>query len=140
MASRIPLSETRLEAIRQAVRDQLPDIESLYLFGSQAQGLARHDSDLDLAVLGSAPLTGLQRFQAQRELSVQLDQDVDLVDLHAANSVLRLEVIRHGRLLFDRDANRTLDFEARVLGDYAQWMDATRELREAIRQRGHIRP
>lgn len=125
--------------IRTAVLRQLPDIDVLYLFGSHAQGQAQQDSDLDLAVLPIAPLSSLARFHAQRELGVRLDRDVDLIDLHTANSVLRLEIIRHGRLLYHRDDSRTLDFEARVLSEYAEWMDATRDLRQAIYQRGILR-
>jgi predicted nucleotidyltransferase len=123
---------------RDAVLRLLPDVEAIYVFGSVARGDAHVDSDLDLAVLGAGPLAALRRFELQRELSALLDRDVDLVDLHIANSVLRVEAIAHGRRPYARDADYALDFEARALGDYAALLDATSGLREAIRVRGRV--
>ena len=127
-----------LRAAREAVLRTFPDVETVYVFGSQARGTASPQSDLDLAVLGVTPLESARRFAAQRELSAVLDRDVDLVDLRAANSVLRSEVVNAGRILFSRDADRTLEFEARVLGEYAELLDATRSLRERMRATGRV--
>jgi predicted nucleotidyltransferase len=124
--------------VRDAVLHVLPDAETIYVFGSRAHGDARPDSDLDLAVLGTAPLDPVLRFEAQRELSARLGCDVDLVDLLDSSSVLRSEVVNGGTPLFRRDPARTLDFEARVLGEYAELLEATRALRDDIRQRGRV--
>jgi len=70
----------------------------------------------------------LRRFEAQRELSVLLD--IDLIDLRTASSVLRSEVVNGSQVLFQRDPGRVLAFEAGVLGEYADLLDATRSLRE----------
>ncbi len=127
-----------LRSASDAVLRLLPGVEALYVFGSFARGTASADSDLDLAVLEPTPLAPQRRLEAQRELSVLLDRDVDLVDLRAANTVLRSEVVNGGIALFQRDPMRTLDFEARVLGDYADLLDATRALREDIRTSGRV--
>lgn len=139
MASMPAISDSSAKAMRDAVLRVLPGIEALYVFGSRARGDARVDSDLDLAVLGAAPLDPLHRFQAQRELSALLDIDVDLVDLRAANSVLRSEVVNGGKALFTRDPEYALEFESRVLGEYADLLEATRDLRERVRERGRVR-
>jgi len=122
----------------EAVLQLVPDAEVIYLFGSHADGRAHDASDLDLAVLGAMPLSPSSRFGMQRELSARLGRDVDFVDLHAASTVLKLEVVTRGQRLYRRDADRTLEFEGRVLGEYAELMDATRDLRAAIRERGQV--
>lgn len=124
--------------VRDAALQVLPDAEAIYVFGSHARGDARADSDLDLAVLGTAPIDPVLRFAAQRELSTRLGCDVDLVDLLDSSSVLRSEVVNGGTPLFRRDMARTLDFEARVLGEYADLLEATRALRDDIRHRGRV--
>ena len=138
MSARPAIIDDLPQRAREAVLRFVPDAEAVYLFGSRADGRARDDSDLDIAVLGAAPLSPLRRFEMQRELSALLGHDVDLVDLFAATTVLRLEVVTRGKLLYRRDADRTLDFEARVLGEYAELMDATRDLRMAVRDRGQV--
>lgn len=127
-----------LEPIRDTVLRLLPEVETAYLFGSRARGDARSDSDLDLAILAPTPIEPLQRLQLQREMTALLDCDVDLVDLRHASSVLRLEVVKSGVRLFQRNPDCTLDFEARVLGDYADLLEATADLREDIHQRGRV--
>ena len=138
MVSLSALSDSTARAMRDAALRVLPGIEALYVFGSRARGDARPDSDLDLAVLGAAPLDPLRRFETQRELSALLGVDVDLIDLRTANSVLRSEVVNGGKVLFQRDADYVLAFEAGVLGEYADLMDATRSLRERVRERGRV--
>ena len=135
----MPATESLLlRDARTAVLRLFPGVEAVYAFGSQVDGRARADSDLDLAVLGAAPLAPAARIEAQRELSVILGIDVDLVDLHKAGAVLRMEVVTRGRLLFRSAADSVLDFEARVLGEYADLMDATRELHADVRERGRV--
>lgn len=79
-----------------------------------------------------------QLYRAKQTLEVALDVDIDLIDLAAANTGLRLEVVRDGKLLHQHGNEQALAFEARVLGDYAELMDATREIRESIRKRGTV--
>jgi predicted nucleotidyltransferase len=130
--------DSLLRSATDAVLELFPDIEALYVFGSIARGEATAESDLDLAVLMATPIEPLVRFDMQRDLSARLGRDVDLVDLHNANSVLRSEVVNGGVSLFQRDPMRTLEFEARVLGEYADLLDATRELRGDIHVRGRV--
>lgn len=41
----------------------MPDLVAAYVFGSQAQGTARPESDADVAVLATAPLGAEQRWE-----------------------------------------------------------------------------
>ena len=126
-------------ALSQRARDALlrlfPHAEAAYLFGSAARGTARADSDIDLAIWCAKRVPADDRLEAERALSVTLDADIDLVDLSAASTVLQCEVIAHGQRLYERDHHRVLDFEARVLSDYAVLLESTQSLRDRMRDR-----
>jgi uncharacterized protein len=69
------------------------------LFGSQAVGTARADSDIDLAVLGEAPLSVAQKQLLIAEIAEAFGVPVDLVDLHSAGEPLLGQVFKGQRLL-----------------------------------------
>ena len=46
-----PEAASRLAEYRSQVRQALPGVETMILFGSRARGLSREDSDYDIAVL-----------------------------------------------------------------------------------------
>jgi Predicted nucleotidyltransferases len=78
-------------------------LSALWLFGSQARGEARDDSDVDLGALFSRPMPVEEVLAARLDLGNLLGRDVDLVDLRRATPVLAHQVLRDGRLLLDRD-------------------------------------
>ncbi|HSG39078.1 MAG TPA: nucleotidyltransferase domain-containing protein [Thermoanaerobaculia bacterium] len=100
------------DALQQAIAflDRRFGLDVLWLFGSEAQGIARADSDVDFAALFRQPPTPLEIFDAQGDLAEILHRDVDLVDLDQASPILGMQVLRHGRLLLDRDPRRRLAF------------------------------
>jgi predicted nucleotidyltransferase len=78
-------------------------LSALWLFGSEARGHARRDSDVDLAVLFPRPILADQLLAARLDLEALLGRSVDLVDLRRASPILGRQVVRDGRLLLDRD-------------------------------------
>jgi predicted nucleotidyltransferase len=78
-------------------------LSALWLFGSQARGEARADSDVDLAALFPRPMPADALLAARLDLGELLERDVDLVDLRRASPILGRQVLREGRLLSDRD-------------------------------------
>lgn len=122
--------------------DQRFGLDTLWLFGSAAQGTARADSDLDLGVLLRGRPSALERFEAQGELTEILRRPVDLVDLDQASPILGMQVLKHGRLLVDRDPKRRLAFFSRTVSLYEDVKilrrEAERSLFERVRQ-GAIR-
>jgi predicted nucleotidyltransferase len=134
MNARLPLS-TLSQRARDALLDAFPHAAAVYLFGSAARGAARHDSDVDLAVLLPERVASSELFDVQRNVSVAIDADVDLIDLSVASTVLQCEVITRGQRIFERDHDHVLDFEARVLSEYGALLEATQSLRESMRDR-----
>jgi len=92
------------------VTTALPGVFAIYVFGSRASGQQTPQSDLDLAILGGEPVAPARLYDIARGLEVVLGTDVDLVDLLAASTVLKKEVIENGRLILCVDRDATLDF------------------------------
>ena len=76
-------------------------LEVSYLFGSHAAGRATDGSDLDLAVLTNEPMTREEVWQIAQKLAIRLGTEVDLIDLMDCNTVLSMQIIEEGKLLFD---------------------------------------
>jgi uncharacterized protein len=96
------------------------EVEAVYLFGSRAQGREHSLSDYDYAVLtreaGHSKGDTLYAFLYDlfSEISPRtLRNDViDIVFLKDTNLELRFHVIRYGQVLYDRNPQTRLDFEA----------------------------
>jgi uncharacterized protein len=93
-------------------------LNTLWLFGSEAQGRTRPDSDVDLAVLFQRRPTALEILEARTDLEELLHREVDLVDLDQASPILGMQVLRHGRLLIDRNPERRHAFFSRTISMY----------------------
>jgi uncharacterized protein len=113
-----------------------PEIAVAYVFGSVARGEARPDSDLDIGVV-------YQRFDRSGALHTRIAPDlahalgrqlgieaVDVVDLEAQGPLFCHHVLLEGRLVYEADAGRRVDFESdaivRGLDFRPTWELATR--------------
>jgi uncharacterized protein len=59
----------KLDRAIRRIQAWVPELIAIYSFGSQSQGVARPDSDVDLAVLTSAPIPESRRFTLAQELA-----------------------------------------------------------------------
>lgn len=122
--------------IARAVRGEVagfPGVEVVVLFGSAAQGRLRPGSDVDLGWLGLA--SAEEQASMRRRLEERLGRDVHLVDLRSASELLRIEIVRTGRLCFERTPGAHTTFAAESM---ARWLDvapAVEACAEAVRQR-----
>jgi len=107
---------------------------AVYLFGSTAAGRARPESDIDLAVLPEGTISNSQLFEARLQLAEALGQDVDLIDLAQASTVLRKEVLAGGKLVYETDPPRRAEFEMYTLSDYARLNEERSPVLAALRQ------
>jgi len=95
-----------------------PDIVCAYLFGSVVKETAGPRSDVDVAVLLRDGLSREEMAEWRLQLLVDLgafsDREVDVVVLNTAPPVLQNQVLRYGRLIYERDREQRIRFEVRA--------------------------
>jgi uncharacterized protein len=126
------------DSLIATLSDRLPRVAAVYLFGSQARDDAGPDSDIDLAVLTLGNLDPVDRWKLQEDLAAQAHQNVDLVDLRRASTVMRVQVLRDGLLLADVQPSVRASFEAIALSAYAHLNEERREILKDIAARGCV--
>jgi predicted nucleotidyltransferase len=121
-----------------SLRATLPDLVSVYRFGSTTRGEGRADSDLDFAVLPAAPLAPADRFALEQDLASQPRRDVDLVELARASTVMRAQVISAAPPIFVGDQTARATIEMYAYADYARLNEERRPILERVAREGSI--
>lgn len=98
------------------IKGWFPDLFSIYAFGSQVQGTAGPESDLDLAILVPGYVSPQLLWERSGTLADLAGCPVDLIDLRAASTVMQYQVITTGRVLWSVGLNAGL-FESYVLSE-----------------------
>ena len=94
------LSSEQKESIISILRDQIPSIQALYLFGSYADGSATDRSDIDIAYLCKEKIPTLERWDISQLLARKLHREIDLIELSQTNTIFRYQIISRGERLF----------------------------------------
>lgn len=123
-----------LKAQLAAVFQTFPEVEAAFLFGSEAEGRARADSDLDVAVLLACEDAELTLRLLEALAAAGLDR-VDLVVLNQADPVTRFEAVRANKLLFARQGFDRGEFYSRIVREYLDLLPILEPQRHALRHR-----
>jgi len=111
-----------VEARIRAYLSEEPLIVAAYLFGSVAEGLDHRLSDVDIALLleddAEAEAAFELRLRAMDELARICQRSVDVVILNHTPPLLRYQVLKHGRLLYERHHVLRCLFEMRTYNEY----------------------
>lgn len=128
-----PLLDHALNQLRAA----LPELLGVWVFGSEAAGVAGPESDLDLAVLlpHRAPPEAL--WALAQTLAARLGREVDLVDLAQASTVLQHQVVSQGRRLWAADAQAAI-YESFILSEKTALDEARAPLLADICKTGSV--
>lgn len=127
-----------LDMAIKVLREAIPDLVAVYLYGSEATREARPDSDVDLAVLAGNAMPAAKQFDLRQDIESLLHRDVDLVDMRMASTVLRMQVISTGTCLFAGDETRRQQFEDFVYSSYARLNEERREILSDIAAQGRV--
>jgi len=98
----------KIKAKISRIFKKYPQINTAYLFGSEAKGKARCGSDIDVAVLLREDCENRPDYlELKVELERALDKDVDLVILNDASEVLKHQVRTDGKIIYEIDPELT---------------------------------
>lgn len=92
-----------------------------YLFGSLVYGDFISKSDIDLAVcLDERKCQDFfeKKLELISKISTLLKKEVDIIILNIAPPFFRYVVIKEGKLIFEADKERRIDFELRTFNEY----------------------
>ena len=131
------MDEMIVRRLVATLRDRLPALLSVYLFGSRANGHAGPDSDIDLAVLVEGKLDPVETWDLAQLLAGQADCDVDLVDLRRASTVMQHQIITSGRRLWEKDSRAAL-YESFILSDKTALDEARAGVLLDIQREGQV--
>lgn len=92
-----------------------PDLLLAMVFGSTANGNARPDSDIDVAVYPRKNLTSCKRQLLADEIACATGRAVDLVDLTEVDGALLRQVLRSGKVLFSKEPGTLGTLSERLL-------------------------
>ena len=125
--------------VARAVEEVFPEALGVWIYGSFADGGARKDSDIDIAILPERELElDWDYFGRVGELTMRLGRDVDLVDLRKVPPLLRFEVFSAGVRVAARGPVACDFFETSSVSAYQRLNVERRELMDAIAARGTV--
>lgn len=111
-------------------------IKLLYVFGSYAKGSNNKNSDIDIAVLVNDNYKPMYKLYMIGDLtSIFKRDDIDLVILNGASPVLRHQVIKYGKIIYEESLEEKVIFEAKVLSVYMDMEPFRRTQMEFINER-----
>lgn len=104
----VALSPFNQQKIIEKIKITIPDLLAIYAFGSQIQGTANLDSDLDMAVLVAGYANTLDLWYLSSDLADIIGCDVDLLDFRAASTIMQYQILMTGERWWASDIQADL--------------------------------
>jgi uncharacterized protein len=122
----------------RAIPESFSAVQLIYLFGSQVTGNLGPLSDHDLGILLDHQEDASElRARLHHEITVLLPAPkVDVVWLRQAPVELAYAIICQGLVLYQRNLGTRVEYEARVLGQYGDYLPILRAQRTEILRGG----
>lgn len=108
-------------------------------FGSTVKGNSNKNSDIDIAFLSEkGPFDKYDIFMIGQNLASKLNQDVDLIDLNQASTVLQAQIVSTGKVIYCSDTLKKSQFEVKALKMYAKLNEERYPVLKKIDESGSI--
>jgi uncharacterized protein len=124
--------------VARVVEEIFPEALGVWVYGSFADGSARRDSDVDIAILPDQPIDSWSRFERAQDVAARLHRDVDLVDLNVVSDLLCYEATARGIRVAARDPERCDQFEVTSMAKYLDQRHMLRGWMQDIQDRGTV--
>jgi predicted nucleotidyltransferase len=127
-----------VQTVLKSLQEQLPDLEALYLYGSQAMDMANSESDWDFGFLHRPALDPVRLWNLKTDLEARLNLKLDLVELYSSSTVHQIEVLRNGILIWTNNPFQTATFEYLALSFYQKLNEERAGILKDIEEKGNI--
>lgn len=125
------LKDEDKELIIDSIKDSIPELQALYLFGSQKDGTATSKSDVDVAYLSKVALSSLERWDVSQKLASLLSLDVDLVELSTTNTIFRYQILSTAERIYG-EGYEVENFETLAYSFYLRFQEERKPIVDAI--------
>jgi hypothetical protein len=127
------MQQTSCDTIRTILADYFQrqaEIEIAYIFGSIARGTESALSDIDIAILIDDQQINEDKFRYGYKAEILADlmkilktNNVDLVILNEANTLLRHRVLYHGKLIYSKNEKKRIEFQTNTIDKYIDFKE-----------------
>lgn len=123
-----------LDRTIESVMSRYPSVVLTILFGSMAQDRTRDDSDLDIAIASSTPLTAQTHLVIIENMALAVGRPVDLIDLDRTHNPLLRQILTKGRKVLCHDRTHYAELMLRMVYEEADVMPYYRRILSERRQ------
>jgi len=120
------------------LKDVIPSLESIYLFGSQLTNQTTKLSDVDIAYLTFDIVDNIQKWNIQEKLAKLFDCNVDLIDLNSTSAVMQFQIVSKGECIFVANEQTKNSFEDKVYSLYLDLCELRQPIIDNIQESGSI--
>ena len=125
------LKNREKQLIVNTLKQNIPELQALYLFGSQNDGTASSKSDVDIAYLSTVSLSSLERWEIAEKLASLLSLDVDLITLSQTNTIFRYQILSTAERIYG-EGYEVESFETLAYSFYLRFQEERKPIVDAI--------
>lgn len=117
-----------IDEIKNILREYFqkhPEIEISYIFGSVAQGRTSALSDIDIAIITDSQQISEKTYRYGYKAEILADlikllktNNMDLVILNEANTLIKHQVLYFGRLIYSKNERKRIEFQTDTINKY----------------------
>ena len=124
----ISIKEITMDEIKNTLNGYLqkhPEIVVAYIFGSLAQGKTNALSDIDIAIITDSQQINNKTYRYGYKAEILTDlikllktNNIDLVILNKANTLLKHRVLHNGILIYSKNERERINFQIDTINKY----------------------